>query len=173
MIATLSTTSLTRSLADELAGRVARYAERRDDWTVFGHETEIDPKFARSQRRYIGASGSVEHSDTHAVEPTAFTMSVQTMPAGNVIPVHCHETEETFFILEGQCTVNVFRDDEKVTIKLGKWDLVALPAFVYHDIINDGDGPCAVQTLLSKPKPDRPHYQDQRLLDVQARTYTK
>lgn len=160
-------------LADELAPRVARYADRRDDWTVFGHETQVDPKFARSQRRYIGASGSVDHADNRAVEPSAFTMSIQTMPAGNVIPVHCHEVEETFFILDGQCTVNVVRGDEKVTIRLGKWDLVALPPFTYHDIVNDGDGPCLVQTLLSKPKPDRPHYQDQRLLDIQARTHTK
>jgi hypothetical protein len=29
-----------------------------------------------------------------------------------------------------------------------------------------------VQTLLSKPKPDRPHYRDQRLLDIQAKTHT-
>jgi len=160
------------SLADEIQARTARYETRRDDWTVFGFETAVDPKFARSQRRYIGASGSVEHQETNAVPPVAFTMSVQTMPPGNRIPVHCHETEETFFILDGTCLVTVFRGDEKVEVRLNKWDLISVPAGVYHDISNDGDVPCPVQTLLSKPKPNRPHYKDARLLELQAATHT-
>ena len=120
----------------------------------------------------IGASGSVDHQETNAVEPVAFTMSVQTMPVGHKIPVHCHETEETFFILDGECVVNVFHEGETMSLKLGKWDLASIPAFVYHDIHNTGAVPCPIQTLLSKPKPDRPHYRDQRLLDIQAKTPT-
>lgn len=161
------------SLQDEITQRVARYSERRDDWTVFGFETAIDPRYARSQRRYIGASGSVDHEETNAVKPVAFTMSIQTMPPGNRIPVHCHETEETFFILDGACTVNVFRDGETVAVRLGRWDLISVPPFTYHDIHNEGASPCAVQTLLSKPLPDRPRYRDQELLDLQARTHTR
>ena len=160
------------SLSETMAKRVARYSERREDWTVFGFETQLGPAFARSQRRYIGASGSVAHEETNAVEPVAFTMSVQTMPVGHRIPVHCHETEETFFILDGECVVNVFHEGETVSLKLGRWDLASIPAFVYHDIHNTGAVPCPVQTLLSKPKPDRPHYKDQRLLDIQAQTDT-
>lgn len=160
------------SLRETMAKRVARYADRRDDWTVFGLETELDPKYARSQRRYVGASGSLEHEEQNSVEPVAFTMSVQTMPVGHKIPAHCHETEETFFILEGECIVNVFHEGETVTLKLGKWDLVSVPPFVYHDISNAGTIACPIQTLLSKPKPDRPHYQDPRLLEIQARTHT-
>ena len=159
-------------LAKLMEKRVARYADRRDDWTVFGLETELDPTYARSQRRYVGASGSIAHQEQNAVEPVAFTMSVQTMPVGHKIPVHCHETEETFFILEGECVVNVFHEGQTVTLKLGKWDLLSVPPFVYHDIHNSGAIPCPVQTLLSKPKPDRPHYQDPRLLEIQARTHT-
>jgi len=160
------------SLEQDMRSRIARYADRREDWTVFGFETKVEPKYARSQRRYIGESGSVEHKQTTAVQPVAFTMSIQTMPAGNQIPAHCHETEETFFILDGACTVNVFRDGQTFSAKLGKWDLISIPAEVYHDIVNDSDVPCAIQTLLSKPRPNRPHYQDQRLLDLQAETYT-
>jgi quercetin dioxygenase-like cupin family protein len=158
------------SLADEMHTRVARFADRREDWTVFGFETQLEPKYARSQRRYIGASGSVDHIEKQAVPPVAFTMSIQTMPPGNRIPIHCHETEETFFILDGECTVNVYRDGETFTLKLGRWDLVSIPAFIYHDIYNNAPSPCAVQTLLSKPQPDRPHYKDERLLQLQAAT---
>ena len=100
-------------------------------------------------------------------------MSVQTIPAGNRIPVHRHETEETFFVLDGSCTVNVLRDDEISTISLRRWDVVSIPAFVYHDVHNDGEQSCALQTLLSKPNPDRPHYQDTRLRELQAATYTR
>jgi mannose-6-phosphate isomerase-like protein (cupin superfamily) len=160
------------SLADDIAKRTARYADRREDWTVFGFETAVDPSYARAQRRYIGASGSVGHEETNSVEPVAFTMSLQTMPVGHKIPVHRHETEETFFILDGECLVNVFRDGETATIRLGKWDLLSVPPMVYHDIHNTGTVPCPVQTLLSKTKPNRPDYKDPALLEIQARTVT-
>lgn len=156
------------SLRELMAKRLARYEDRREDWGVFGFETQLEPKYARAQRRYIGASGSVGHQESNSVEPVAFTMSVQTMPVGHRIPVHCHETEETFFILDGECLVNVFKDGETIALKLGKWDLVSVPAFVYHDIHNTASVPCPVQTLLSKPKPDRPRYQDEKLLALQA-----
>ena len=161
------------SLAKEIEGRIARYGDRREDWTVFGFETNIDPRYARSQRRYIGASGSVDHSDQSAVKPVAFTMSIQTMPGGNRIPVHRHETEETFFILAGACTVNIYHEGETVTVKLNPWDLISVPAFMYHDIHNEGTADCAIQTLLSKPIPNRPDYRDPELLDLQAKTYTR
>ena len=161
------------SLGEVIKKRTALFTERREDWSVFGHETEIDPLFARAQRRYIGASGSIGHEEQKSVEPVAFTMSVQTMPVNHRIPVHCHETEETFFVLDGECIVNVFHGEETVSLRLGKWDLVSVPAFVYHDIHNAGDIPCPIQTLLSKPRPDRPRYQDSRLLEIQERTVTR
>jgi hypothetical protein len=45
------------TLEDRLAGRVALFADRREDWTVFGFETPLDPRYTRAQRRYLGASG--------------------------------------------------------------------------------------------------------------------
>jgi hypothetical protein len=33
-------------LQQKLAGRVARFADRREDWSVFGFETALDAKFA-------------------------------------------------------------------------------------------------------------------------------
>jgi hypothetical protein len=43
-----------------------------------GFETALDPKFARAQRRYLGALGSVDHNDLRGSIPaTTFTMSIQ------------------------------------------------------------------------------------------------
>jgi mannose-6-phosphate isomerase-like protein (cupin superfamily) len=156
------------SLKDRLAGCVARFADRREDWTVFGFETALDPRFARAQRRYLGASGSTDPNDLRGSIPaTAFTMSIQSMPAGNRIPMHCHETEEVFFILDGECLVRCWDGGESFDIRLGRWDLVALPPFVQHEVFNEGTGECHLQTLLSKPRPLRPNYADPELLKLQ------
>ena len=158
------------TLQERIDKRIARFADRREDWTVFGFETKKNPKFARAQRRYIGASGSTDHDNDRrgGLEPSAFTMSIQTMPAGNRIPVHCHETEETFFILGGSCMIRFFDGDEVAECRLGKWDLIACPPFTHHEIINDGTEDCHVQTLLSKTQPMRPQYRDAELLKLQA-----
>jgi mannose-6-phosphate isomerase-like protein (cupin superfamily) len=157
------------ALADKLAGRVARFADRREDWSVFGFETALDPKFARAQRRYLGASGSVDHDDLRGSIPaTAFTMSIQSMPPGNQIPMHCHETEEIFFILDGEARVRCWENGESYDITLGRWDLVALPPFLQHEVFNEGAVTCHLQTMLAKPQPLRPQYKDPELLKLQA-----
>jgi len=159
----------TETLESRLAGRVARFVDRREDWTVFGFETARDPRFARAQRRYLGASGSVDHGDLRGSIPaTAFTMSIQSMPVGNRIPVHCHETEEVFFILDGECLVRCWDGTASHEITLGRWDLVALPPFLQHEVINTGAVVCHVQTMLAKPQPLRPQYADPELLELQA-----
>lgn len=155
-------------LQERLAGRVARFAERREDWSVFGFETALDPHYARAQRRYLGASGSTDPNDLRGSIPaTAFTMSFQSMPAGNRIPVHRHETEEVFFILDGACLVRCWESGESFDIRLGRWDLVALPPVLQHEVFNAGEGECHLQTLLAKPQPQRPQYADPELLKLQ------
>jgi uncharacterized RmlC-like cupin family protein len=157
------------TLEYRLAGRIARFADRREDWTVFGFETALDPRYARAQRRYLGASGSTDPADLRGSIPaTAFTMSIQTMPAGNRIPVHCHETEEVFFILDGECLVRCWDGETSCDIRLGRWDLVCLPPFLQHEVFNTGTGDCQVQTLLAKKQPLRPQYADPELLKLQA-----
>jgi uncharacterized RmlC-like cupin family protein len=157
------------SLRDRLVGRVARFADRREDWSVFGFETALDPRFARAQRRYLGASGSVDNGDLRGSIPaTAFTMSIQSMPSGNQIPMHCHETEEIFFILDGEARVRCWQDGESCNITLRRWDLVALPPFLQHEVFNIGSGECYLQTMLAKPQPLRPQYNNPELLKLQA-----
>ena len=89
------TTRSPHPLRDKLAGSVARFADRRDHWRVFGFATALDAKFARAQRRYLGASGSVDHNDLRGWLPaTAFTMSIQSMSPGKWIrlPKHLRST---------------------------------------------------------------------------------
>ena len=156
-------------LQQKLAARVARFADRREDWSVFAFETALDPRFARAQRRYLGASGSVDHNDLRGSIPaTAFTMSIQSMPPGNQIPMHCHETEEMFFILDGVARVRCWENGESFDITLERWDLVALPPFLQHEVFNEGDVDCHLQTMLAKPQPLRPQYRDPQLLKLQA-----
>ena len=90
------------------------------------------------------------------------------MPAGNRIPVHCHETEEVFFILDGECLVRCWDGEVSFDISLGRWDLVCLPPFLQHEVFNTGVGECQVQTLLAKAQPLRPQYADPELLKLQA-----
>src|SRR5258705_5454960 len=135
-------------LEEILIRRVARFADRREDWSVFGFETARDPRYARAQRRYLGASGSADPKDLRgAIPATAFTMSIQTMPAGNRIPVHCHETEEIFFILEGECLVRCWEGGESSDIRLGRWDLAALPR------VTAGDQPSSRMISNQSPRP--------------------
>jgi mannose-6-phosphate isomerase-like protein (cupin superfamily) len=157
------------ALEAKMAGRVARFADRREDWTVFGFETARNPLYARAQRRYLGASGSVDPGDLRGSIPaTAFTMSIQSMPVGNRIPIHCHETEEVFFILDGECLVRCWDGKASHEITLGRWDLVALPPFLQHEVLNVGNVACHVQTMLANPTPLRPQYADAELLKLQA-----
>jgi hypothetical protein len=69
--------------------------------------------------------------------------------------VHCHQTEETFFILDGECLVRCWEGEASFDIRLGRWDLVPLPSFLQHEMFNEAAGECPVQTLLPKPHPLR------------------
>ncbi len=95
-------------------------------------------------------------------------MSIQTMPPGNRIPSHCHETEEVFFILDGECLVRCWEGGESYDIRLRRWDSVCLPPFLQHEVFNEGVGDCQLQTLLSKAQPLRPQYADPKLLKLQT-----
>ena len=156
-------------LATTLAGCVARFAERRADRSVFGFETAKNPRFARIRRRYLGASGSADPNDLRGSNPaTAFTMSIRTVPARNMIPQHCHEVEEVFCILDGQCMVRRFADGEATEFSFGRWDLVKLPVSLQHELPNTGDVDCQVQTQRAAPQPRRPQYEDPELLALHA-----
>src|SRR6202030_2098705 len=70
--------------------------------------------------------------------------------------------------LAAKCLVRCWEGGESSDIRLGRWDLAALPPFLNHEIFNNGPGDCHVQTLLAKSQPLRPQYAAPELLELQA-----
>jgi hypothetical protein len=56
--------------------------------------------------------------------------------------------------------VRCWKNGESFDISLGRGDLVALPPFLQHEVFNEGDTICHLQTMLAKPQPLRPQYND-------------
>src|SRR5207244_3491268 len=83
------------------------------------------------------------------------TLSIMMVPPGHEQPMHGHETEEIFFVLEGECTVVWQKDGERAEVRLGKWDMILSPPTADHCIINHSDQPCWFQVMLGKAKPRR------------------
>lgn len=158
-----------RTLEDALDRHCKTFATRDANWRVWRLETEVDRKYARSQRRYLGTSGNVVHDDPGALMGASFTLTVLQMPPGHEQPLHRHPgEEEVFFVLEGSPTI-VWKDgDETVERRLGKWDMVYNPPGQAHCIRNDGDRDCYFQVMLGNPQPDRPRYEDPELRRLQA-----
>ena len=155
------------ALAAELDRNVKTFATRTPNWRVFAVETALDPRYARAQRRYLGASGSVSHKDSEALPAVAHTLSIMEMPEGHHQPFHHHDEDEIFFVLEGACTVMWKEGDQVAERRIGKWDMANNPSGRIHAIRNDGPGPVFFQVLLASPRPARPQYEDERLLVLQ------
>ena len=166
----MSTSAATKpALADVLDTHVKTYATRKPNWKVFEFETQKDQRYGRAQRRYLGTSGNVDHSDPTALMGGHFTLTIITMPPGHIQPMHHHlDAEEVLFVLDGTPTIVWERDGETVTRELGRWDMVYNPTGIAHGIHNNGDQDCSFQVMLGSPKPARPNYEDPDLMQLQA-----
>ncbi len=159
----------TTTLAEELDRHVKTYDSRTPNWRVFGFETQQDEAFARAQRRYLGTSGNVDHTDPTALMGAHFTLTIIQQPAGNKQPMHHHDEEEVFFVLTGNPTVIWEGDDgELIERRLKPWDMVYNPPGRIHGVINDSDEDAYFQVMLGNPTPARPQYQDTELQRLQS-----
>jgi oxalate decarboxylase/phosphoglucose isomerase-like protein (cupin superfamily) len=166
-MATSRKSAATSALRAGLDRNLKTFATRTPNWRVFALETQVDPTYARAQRRYVGASGSIRHEDSEALPAKAHTLSIMEMPEGHHQPFHDHDEDEIFFVLEGACTVMWKEDGEIAERRLGKWDMANNPAGRVHAIRNDGPGPCFFQVMLASARPQRPRYEDEELLRLQ------
>ena len=144
------------------------FATRNANARVWALETEIDEKYARTQRRYLGTSGNVEHTDPNALMGAHFTLTVLQQPAGHKQPMHHHDEEEVFFVLQGRPTIIWEYAGESVKRQLDKWDMVYNPPGQVHGIINETNEDCFFQVMLGNPTPERPKYLDPQLRRLQA-----
>ena len=164
----MATTDTSTKLADQLETHLKTYESRGPNWGVFGFETRLDERFGRAQRRYIGTSGNVDHTDTTALMGAHFTLTIMQQPAGNFQPLHHHDEEEVFFILKGNPTIIWEKDGETVERQLQPWDLVYNPPGQIHGVRNDTDEDAFFQVMLGNPTPNRPQYQDPELVRLQS-----
>ena len=120
------------ALRDKLAGCVARFADRRDDWSVFGFETALDPKFARAPAALSGRLGFGRSQRPARLDSGDRLHDVDPVDAiSNRIPMHCHETKEISFILERQDAGAVLGERREIrhhARKRGSRRAAALPA---------------------------------------------
>ena len=143
-------------------------ATREANSRVWGLEVQVDPKYARTQRRYLGTSGNVDHTDPKALMGDSFTLTVLEQPAGHMQPMHHHDEEEVFFVLQGRPTIVWEYAGETVKRQLEPWDMIYNPAGQVHGIVNETDETCFFQVMLGNPRPDRPKYMDPELRRLQA-----
>ena len=159
--------SETGSLAEQLDKHHKSYQSRQPNWRVFGLETQVDEKFARAQRRYLGTSGNAAHTDPTALMGAHFTLTIIQQPAGHMQPMHHHDEEEVFFVLVGNPTVVWERDGETIKRRLEPWDMVYNPPGMIHGVRNESDEDCFFQVMLGNPAPGRPQYEDPELVRLQ------
>lgn len=160
-------------MRDELEASLSKhcktFATRDANWRVWGLETQVDEKYARAQRRYLGTSGNVDHTDPNALMGAHFTLSILEMPPGHAQPLHHHaDEEEVFFVLKGNPTIVWEYAGEIVERRLEPWDMIYNPPGQVHGIRNDSDDDCFFQVMLGNPTPDRPRYMDPELRRLQA-----
>lgn len=150
------------SLQEIMSRYVAKFSDRKADWTAF-EDAKIEG-YKRAQHRFIGAGGSGKHGDTHAIPPRGFTLSIMYVEPGQGNAAHTHEVEEVFFVLDG--FLDVFIEDEKgtrITQRLGKWECISAPPGVIHGYNNNSLEPCYFQVMLGRAKPEAMGYKDDEL----------
>ena len=154
---------LENATLEEIMDRyVARFRDRVPDWEAF-----VDAKiegYKRAQPRFIGAGGSGKHDDPNAIPAGNFTLSIIYLEPGQGSPLHTHEVEEIFFVLQGMLDVFVEEEDgRRLTTRLGPWECVACPRGVIHGFANTSLEPVYFQVMLGRGRPEAGGYAEDGL----------
>jgi oxalate decarboxylase/phosphoglucose isomerase-like protein (cupin superfamily) len=155
---------------------IARYETRQEDWEVFAFQEQADPRYRRSQMRYVGGGGTEKHDDPNTLPPGHFTLSILTLPPGHGGPMHYHETEEVFFVLEGEVTCQWQAPDGRIYERtLKKYDAILNPPGVPHCFWNKTDQPARFNIMVGAARPKPPVYTDPKIEELrrQARAQGK
>ncbi|MBM3485522.1 MAG: cupin domain-containing protein [Alphaproteobacteria bacterium] len=155
------------TLEEVLETYTARFRDRVPDWAAF-EDAKIEG-FKRAQHRFIGAGGSGKHTDSKAIPPRGFTLSIMYVEPGQGNAAHTHEVEEVFFVLKG--LLDVFVEDEtgrRLWTRLGPWECIACPPGVIHGYDNRSLEPVWFQVMLGGGRPDTMGYAEDELFKRRA-----
>ncbi|ALG86346.1 cupin domain-containing protein [Gordonia phthalatica] len=150
----------TADLAEYADSIILTRESRYEDWDALGFQTKAGEQFARAQIRYVGSGATGDHSnDTRTIKSQGFTFSNMLLPAGAEGPEHTHfDSEEAFFVLEGEIEVAVHRGTEIAKRKLGYRDMIVVPAGVPRSLKNVSDKPALFAVIIGTGKPQVPSY---------------
>ena len=140
---------------------IARRETRQEDWDVFSFQEKADPTYRRAQLRYVGGGGTEKHDDPNTIPAGHFTLSIMVLPPGHGGPMHYHETEEVFFVLEGQVEFSVHDVEDgnkKASRVLGYRDLIRVPAGVPRSLRTVSDDDALICVIIGAKKPEIPFY---------------
>jgi mannose-6-phosphate isomerase-like protein (cupin superfamily) len=147
---------------------IARHDTRQMDWDVFSFQEQADPSYRRAQMRYVGGGGTEKHNDPNTLPPGHFTLSIMVLPAGHGGPAHFHETEEVFFVLEGEVTCVWEQNGRTYERTLKQYDAILNPPGVPHYFRNDGDREARFNIMVGAPRPQPPVYTDPKMDALRA-----
>lgn len=148
------------SLAEWIeTSRIARYESRTYDWDALKFQADYDPKYRRSQMRYIGVGAAGAKSDANVIPSEHFTFSTMVLPAGCEGPLHVHDdVEEVFFMLRGRIKLFLEQDGETAETVLNERDVVSVPPGIYRGLLNIGQEEALMCVMLGTAKPKLPTY---------------
>ena len=148
------------SLADWMENqRIARFESRTYDWNALKFQADYDPKYRRSQMRYIGLGAAGAKSDANVIPAEHFTFSTMVLPAGCEGPSHVHaDVEEVFFMLKGRIKLFLDQDGETAETILHERDVVSVPPGIYRGLLNIGQEEALMCVMLGTPRPLLPTY---------------
>lgn len=139
--------------------RIARFESRTYDWNALKFQADYDPKYRRSQMRYIGLGAAGAKSDANVIPAEHFTFSTMVLPAGCEGPSHVHaDVEEVFFMLRGRIKLFLEQDGETAETILNERDVVSVPPGIYRGLLNIGQEEALMCVMLGTPRPKLPTY---------------
>lgn len=78
-----------KSLGEWVESRVARFSSRTLDWNALKFQADYDPKYRRTQMRYIGTGATGVAADSNTVPAENFTFSTMVLRLrGSASPAH-------------------------------------------------------------------------------------
>ena len=93
------------AIRSELKAALDKYCKtfstRNSNSRVWGLENKVNPKYMRTQRRYLSTSRNDDHTDPNALMGDSFTLTILQQPPGHEQPLHHHaDEEEVIFVLQ-------------------------------------------------------------------------